>query len=175
VKPGKRGGQFGKGRPHLYWTRVVIINQTDGYAMLVLLAHFLSVVFSHARMARSLFRPARGASVSAVGVLVDPFRSSNFAAGSKVGGTDAEMRAAVMGESTHFGSLTVDWAAKTLRFAIVDSSFPNWRGQVQIRSFTLHDDVLSWEVPPRPDGAVPISLWHRLAVGGKPAACLFPG
>lgn len=86
----------------------------------------------------------------------------NFAAGDKAGGTDTEMRAAVMGSSTHFGSLTVDWAAKTLRFAIEDSSFPNWRGQVQIRSFTLRDDVLSWQVPPRPDGTVPISTWRRL-------------
>jgi hypothetical protein len=87
----------------------------------------------------------------------------NFAAADKAGGTDAEMRAAVMGSSTHFGALTVDWAARTLRFAIEDSSFPNWRGQVQTRSFTLREDVLSWEVPPRPDGAVPISIWRRLA------------
>ncbi|WP_394840686.1 lipocalin-like domain-containing protein [Pendulispora brunnea] len=89
---------------------------------------------------------------------------SNFVAKDKAGGTDAEMRAAVVGSSTHFGSLAVDWAAKTLRFAIEDSSFPNWRGQVQTRSFVLRDNVLSWEVPPRPDGAVPISIWRRLAV-----------
>ncbi|WP_206340804.1 lipocalin-like domain-containing protein [Marinicauda algicola] len=85
----------------------------------------------------------------------------NFAAGDKAGGTDAEMRAAVIGSSTHFGSLSVDWAAQTLRFAIEDSSFPNWRGQVQTRSFTLRDNVLSWQVPPRPDGTVPISVWRR--------------
>ena len=87
----------------------------------------------------------------------------NFAARDKAGGTDAEMRAALMGSSTHFGSLTVDWAARTLHFEIDDSSFPNWRGQVQTRSFTLRDDVLSWEVPPRPDGVVPVSTWRRLA------------
>ena len=86
----------------------------------------------------------------------------NFVAGSKAGGTDAEMRAAVLGSSTHYGSLAVDWAAMTLRFAIEDASFPNWRGQVQTRSFSLRDDVLSWKVPPRPDGAVPISVWRRL-------------
>ena len=87
----------------------------------------------------------------------------NFAGGDKAVGTDAEMRAAVMGSSTHFGSLSVDWTAKALRFTIEDSSFPNWRGQVQTRSFTLRDDVLSWEVPPRPDGTVPISVWRRVA------------
>ena len=87
----------------------------------------------------------------------------NFAAADKAGGTDAEIRAAVIGSSTHFGSLTVDWAARTLRFAIEDSSFPNWRGQAQVRSFTLNDDVLTWEVPPRPDGAVPISVWRRVS------------
>jgi hypothetical protein len=85
----------------------------------------------------------------------------NFAAGDKAKGTDAEMRAAVMGSSTHFGSLTEDWEAATLRFAIEDSSFPNWRGQVQTRSFTLRDNVLTWQVPPRPDGTVPISVWGR--------------
>lgn len=86
----------------------------------------------------------------------------DFAAGDKVRGTPSEMRAAVLGSSTHFGALTVDWAAQTLRFAIEDSSFPNWRGQVQTRSFTLRDELLRWEVPPRPDGAVPISTWRRL-------------
>lgn len=88
---------------------------------------------------------------------------SNFAAGDKAAGTDAEMRTAVLGSSTHFGSLSVDWAAGRLRFTIQDSSFPNWRGQVQARAFTLRGDVLSWEVPPRPDGAVPISIWRRVA------------
>ncbi|MBV2149848.1 lipocalin-like domain-containing protein [Sphingobium sp. AS12] len=87
----------------------------------------------------------------------------DFAAGDKGKGTDAEMRAAVMGSSTHFGSLTVDGTARTLRFAIEDSSFPNWRGQVQVRSFTLDEDVLTWEVPPRPDGSVPISVWRRVS------------
>ncbi len=43
----------------------------------------------------------------------------------KAGGTDAEMRAAVMGSSTHFVALAVDWVKATLRFAIEDSSFPN--------------------------------------------------
>jgi hypothetical protein len=86
----------------------------------------------------------------------------NFTSGDKGTGADAEMRAAVMGSSTHFGRMTVDWTAGTLRFAIEDSSFPNWRGQVQVRSFTLRGEVLSWQVPPRPDGTVPISVWRRI-------------
>jgi len=87
----------------------------------------------------------------------------DFVGGDKAAGTDAEMRAAVMGSSTHYGSLTVDWDAETLRFVIEDSSFPNWRRQVQTRPFTLQDDVLSWQVPPRPDGSVPISVWRRVS------------
>jgi hypothetical protein len=99
----------------------------------------------------------------------------DFAAGSKAGGTDAEMRGVAVGESTHFGSLTVDQAAKTLRFAIEDSSYPNWHRQVQIRSFTLHHDVLSSEVRRGRTGTVPISIWRRRAVGGKPAARISRG
>src|ERR1700748_170927 len=37
-----------------------------------------------------------------------------FAAGDKAAGTDLEFKAAVLGSSTHFGSLTLDQAAGTL-------------------------------------------------------------
>jgi Lipocalin-like domain len=84
-----------------------------------------------------------------------------FAAGDKAKGTEAEMRAAVMGSSTHYGAVRIDWKASTLTFVIADASFPNWRGETQTRSFVLEGDLLTYRVPPRPDGSVPISVWRR--------------
>jgi hypothetical protein len=33
---------------------------------------------------------------------------------------------------------------------------------VQSRHFELKDNVLSYRVPPRPNGDVPISVWQRI-------------
>ena len=99
------------------------------------------------------------------------FRSERpaFAAGDKGLGTEGEMRAAVLGSSTHYGSLQVDWAAGTLTFTIEDASFPNWRGAVQVRSFELAGEVLTYRVPPRPDGSIPISVWRRRRCSAPPS------
>ena len=85
----------------------------------------------------------------------------NFASPDKAHGTDAELRAAALGVSCHHGTVRADPAAGTLTFLIEDASFPNWRGQKQVRVYELHGDVLSYRVPPRPDGSVPISVWRR--------------
>jgi hypothetical protein len=84
-----------------------------------------------------------------------------FAAGDKLAGTEAEYKAAVLGSSTHFGTIRLDAAAGTLTFMIDAASFPNWEGAVQTRRYELNGDELSYRVPPRPDGDVPISVWHR--------------
>lgn len=88
-----------------------------------------------------------------------------FAGGVKTQGTDAEMRMAVTGSSTHYGVVEANWEAATLTFSIEDSSFPNWRGAVQVRSFRLEGDELRYKVPPRADGSVPISVWRRVGGG----------
>lgn len=85
----------------------------------------------------------------------------NFASPDKALGTDAEFRAAELGASCHHGTIRVDLDAKTLTFLIEDASFPNWRGQTQVRVYELQGDVLSYRVPPRSDGSVPISVWRR--------------
>lgn len=92
------------------------------------------------------------------------FRSdrSRFAAGDKAAGTDAEFREAVLGESTHYGRLAVDADSSTLTFDIEGASFPNWEGTTQHRAYTLDGDTLRYRVPPRSDGAVPISIWRRI-------------
>jgi hypothetical protein len=85
-----------------------------------------------------------------------------FGSGDKVAGTEAEYKAAVLGSSTHFGSISVDASAGTLTFKIEAASFPNWEGGAQTRRFELKGDELSYRVPPRPNGDVPVSVWRRV-------------
>jgi hypothetical protein len=85
-----------------------------------------------------------------------------FASGDKATATEAEFKAAVLGSSTHFGEISVDQAASTLTFKIDAASFPNWEGAAQTRRFELKGDELSYHVPPRPNGDVPISVWRRV-------------
>lgn len=83
-------------------------------------------------------------------------------AGAKADGTAAEYSAAVMGSSTHYGTIRIDARQHQLVFHIDGASFSNWEGQQQTRGFELHGDLLSYRVPPRPNGDVPISVWRRI-------------
>ena len=85
-----------------------------------------------------------------------------FASNDKATGTPDEFREAVLGSSTHYGTLTVDPAKHKLAFHIIDSSYPNWIGQTQTRSYQLKDGELSYRVPPRANGDIPISVWRRV-------------
>lgn len=85
-----------------------------------------------------------------------------FASGDKGTGTPVDYKAAVMGSSTHFGTISVDPSGGTLTFHIENASFPNWEGEEQKRSYELKDGTLSYRVAPRPNGDVPISVWRRL-------------
>ena len=73
-----------------------------------------------------------------------------------------EYRAAVMGSSTHYGTIAGEPDRHRLVFHIEGASFPNWEGQQQSRAFELHGDTLSYRVPPRPNGDVPVSVWRRI-------------
>ncbi|WP_075792617.1 lipocalin-like domain-containing protein [Massilia putida] len=83
-----------------------------------------------------------------------------FASPDKAAGTGDEFRAAVLGSSTHYGTVAMDGGQ--LVFHIEAASFPNWEGTVQRRSFELHGDELRYRVPARPDGGIPISVWRRM-------------
>jgi hypothetical protein len=85
-----------------------------------------------------------------------------FASSAKSTGTPTEYEAAVMGSSTHFGTLDVFPVHGVLAFHIEYASFPNWEGTEQLRSYELKGDELSYRVPARPDGDTPISVWRRL-------------
>ena len=83
-----------------------------------------------------------------------------FAAIDKNAGTEAEFKAAVLGSSTHYG--TIGMESNALVFHIEGASFPNWEGTTQRRSFELEENDLTYRVPPRADGGTPISVWHRI-------------
>ena len=85
-----------------------------------------------------------------------------FAAADKAKGTAAELASAVLGSSSHFGRLEIDVARQALVYHIEGAAFPNWEGTDQVRVFELHGDELSYKVPARPNGDVPITVWKRL-------------
>jgi len=86
----------------------------------------------------------------------------HFASGDKKTGTDWEIKAALLGTSSHYGKVTVDTAAHTLDFHIEGSTYPNWEGTTQRRRFETDGTTLSYRVPPRPNGDVPVTGWKRL-------------
>ncbi len=84
-----------------------------------------------------------------------------FASADKSSGSPAEFAGAVLGSSTHYGTLRVEPKLGVLTFSIDASSFANWDGTIQKRQFTLEDGVLTYRVPARPDGSIPISVWKK--------------
>lgn len=85
-----------------------------------------------------------------------------FGTDSKADGSADEFKSAVMGSSTHYGTITIDDANGLLVFSIEGSSFPNWEDTVQKRHYRLEGDRLTYKVPPRADGSVPVSVWRKL-------------
>ena len=72
-----------------------------------------------------------------------PFASSNRDAG-----TADENKAVSQGTISHFGTYTVDDAAKAIDFHIEGSSFPNWENTNQKRMVTaITNDVLTYTNP----------------------------
>jgi hypothetical protein len=85
-----------------------------------------------------------------------------FASKDRLRGTPEEYKDASLSISTHFGTYTVDPAKGTITMHITSASFPNLDGTTQVRPFTLVGDQLTWRVPPRPDGSVPVSSFTRV-------------
>lgn len=85
-----------------------------------------------------------------------------FASDSKADGSVDEFRSAVLGSSTHYGTIAIDERERMLVFSIEGSSFPNWEGTTQRRQYELDGAELRYQVPPRADGSIPVSVWRRL-------------
>jgi hypothetical protein len=86
----------------------------------------------------------------------------SFASGDKAHGSAEEYESAALGSSTHYGTVVADAQRHILTFRLEGSSFPNWEGTTQKREYTLKDGVLTYRVPPRPDGTIPISVWQKM-------------
>jgi Lipocalin-like domain len=71
-----------------------------------------------------------------------------FASNNRDSGTADENKSVAQGTLSHFGTYTVDEAAKTINFRIEGSSFPNWENTSQKRLVTaLTDEVLTYSNP----------------------------
>lgn len=68
------------------------------------------------------------------------------AANDKNKATNDENAALVQGNNSHFGKYTVDWMKYTITFNVQHAFYPNWEGTIQVRSYTLEDDILSYVV-----------------------------
>ncbi|HEY4147001.1 lipocalin-like domain-containing protein [Pinirhizobacter sp.] len=86
-----------------------------------------------------------------------------FASGVKTRGTPDEYRVAVVGSSTHFGTVTIDKAKHKLVFTVEAASFPNWEGKTQERDYTFKDGLLTYAVPASAsgNGTIAYSVWRR--------------
>jgi hypothetical protein len=97
-------------------------------------------------------------------VMIDVFRDKRgkFAANDRAKGTPDEYREAQLNTSCSFGTYSVDVAAGTFTIRIDRSTYPNYDGTTQVRSFELKGNEVSWKVPARPDGSVPVTVMQRI-------------
>ena len=68
---------------------------------------------------------------------------TNYGIGHPAQGTDEENRATAQGTMTYFGTYTVNEADRTIDIHIEASSFPNWSGADQNRTFAIMGDRLT--------------------------------
>ena len=86
-----------------------------------------------------------------------------FASNNRMTGTAEEYKAAIQGILTYFGTYTVDDAAKTFTYHMEMSSYPNWNGHDQTRSFDVNGDELKYRNPAPSSGGGPAELaWRRV-------------
>jgi Lipocalin-like domain len=87
---------------------------------------------------------------------------AKFASNDKFRGTAEEYKDASLGMSCHFGTYSVDSAKQTITLKIENASFSNLDGTTRTSAFEMKGDELTWRVPARPDGSIPITTFRRL-------------
>lgn len=98
--------------------------------------------------------------------MVEVFRDVRvkFAGNDRAKGTFEEYKNASLSASCSFGTYTVDPASGKVTMKIDRSTFPNYDETTQVRSYERKGDTLSWKVPARPDGSIPITVLRRIAI-----------
>ncbi len=88
--------------------------------------------------------------------MVEVFRDVRvkFASNDRAKGTPEEYKDASLSASCSFGTYSVDPASSKVTMKIDRST----------RAYELKGDILSWKVPARPDGSIPITVLRRIAV-----------
>lgn len=84
-----------------------------------------------------------------------------FASNNRTQGTPEENMAIVQGSIAHFGKYSVSEADKAIIFHIENSTYPNWNGAEQKRSFTVTGDELKYVVPTGSGGGAVTVVWKR--------------
>jgi hypothetical protein len=90
-----------------------------------------------------------------------------FASNDRAKGTLEEYKDASLSASCSFGTYSVDPASSKVTLKIDRATFPNNDETTQVRAYELKGDTLSWKVPARPDGSIPITVLRRVDVQGK--------
>jgi len=85
-----------------------------------------------------------------------------FAKGNRLWGSTEENQRIVQGNFAHFGTYTIDAAARVIVFHIQNGTFPNWDGDVQRRPFTLDGDRLTYYTPGSFGYGASKVVWQRL-------------
>jgi len=99
-------------------------------------------------------------------MMIEVFRDVRikFASNDRAKGTFEEYKDASLSSSCSFGTYSVDPATGKVTMKIDRSTFPNNDDTTQVRAYELKGDILSWRVPARPDGSIPITVLRRIAV-----------
>ena len=100
---------------------------------------------------------------------VEIFRDvrTKFAGNDRAKATFDEYKDAQLSGSCLFGTYSVDPASSKVTMKIDRSTFPNNDDTTQVRAYELKGDTLSWRVPARPDGSIPITVLRRIGVQEK--------
>jgi Lipocalin-like domain len=98
-------------------------------------------------------------------MMIEIFRDVRikFAGNDRAKGTFEEYKDASLSASCSFGTYSVDPATGKVTMKIDRSTFPNIDDTTQVRAYELKGDTLSWRVPARPDGSIPITVLLRIA------------
>src|SRR5882757_2117939 len=98
--------------------------------------------------------------------MIEVFRDVRikFAGNDRAKGTLEEYKGVSLSSSCLFGTYSVDPATSKVTMKIDRATFPNYDDTTQVRAYELKGDILSWKVPARPDGSIPITILHRIAV-----------
>ena len=86
-----------------------------------------------------------------------------FASNNRAKGTAEENQAVVAGSIAHFGKYTLDEKDKSFTFHVETSTYPNWDGTTQKRTFTVSGDELKYTNPVASAGGGRVDLVFKRA------------